>query len=71
MGGVADEHDAAVVPAVEVDPFDGPEMELRIVAEGGEIFGNRPAEALEMAADRSSRPATGSSNRSASSPAKP
>src|SRR5215467_7462779 len=37
MGGVADEDHAAVVPAVELHPFDVSEVELLIVLEGSQV----------------------------------
>jgi hypothetical protein len=71
MGGVADEDDLAVAPAAGLHPFDGAEVQLLIVLEGGQVGRDRAAEAGEPPPEPFQAAGGGSSNRSPPAPAKP
>ena len=50
MGGVADQHNAAAAPLVELQPFDRPAVYLLVLVQTGEIFLHLSAEPDEAVA---------------------
>jgi hypothetical protein len=51
MRGVANEDDPAMMPQLDIDPFDRPDMELLIVFQGSEVLWDWPAEIGEAASE--------------------
>jgi hypothetical protein len=50
MRGVADQHNPAFMPAIELQPFDGAAMDLFVRVDAAEILMNRRAESREALA---------------------
>jgi hypothetical protein len=51
VSGVPNQHHAAAIPLVELDPFNRPNVDLFIRLQSGEIRRNRPAESHKAASE--------------------